>query len=41
MDIRFDAVVDHFTLSLAELEQLRNKFAETRLGFAVQWKLAK
>lgn len=38
MDIGFDAVVDHFTLSPTELEQLRNKFAETRLGFAVQWK---
>ncbi|MDQ2847575.1 MAG: Tn3 family transposase, partial [Actinomycetota bacterium] len=37
-EIGFDAVVDHFTLTAAELEQLRNKFAETRLGFAVQCK---
>ena len=37
-EIGFDAVVDHFTLATAELEQLRNKYAETRLGFAVQYK---
>jgi len=37
-DIGFDAVIDHFTLDAGELEALRNKSGETRLGFAVQWK---
>lgn len=36
-NIGFDAVIDHFTLGAAELEGLRNKTGETRLGFAVQW----
>jgi len=36
-DIGMDAVIDHFTLTAAEVDNLRNKFGETRLGFAVQW----
>ncbi|WP_116209276.1 DUF4158 domain-containing protein [Streptomyces olivoreticuli] len=37
-DLGLDAVVEHFTLNVDELDWLRNKSGATRLGFAVQLK---